>query len=282
MNLDEHVRQKKVDKVKAKKWYSLAEEQDFPEAIFKSAKLFKDEKTNPTLYREKLKKAALLGERSAAEALAINHYVDRDSCDKVEYYASIALGSISNASQHEYLSTILGTSHLQTSTDYFYRTKYYLDIGAKKNFDCLPSVPGFRSLVCHIYSNKMLQLGMYEYCGYAYEIPGFSFLPKMRYWANEAGSDNMVMGFVAGPDDHGTGGRHETHCAYCNIEAPRGTKFKQCVRCKAAWCKLLKSFCSHCLYNVRSHTVLYSLDCSKDCQVEAWKVGHKSDCKQRF
>ena len=61
MNLDDHVVQKKVNKVKARKWYSLADEQDFPEAIYKCAHFFDEEKKNPSRYYERLKKAALFG-----------------------------------------------------------------------------------------------------------------------------------------------------------------------------------------------------------------------------
>ena len=260
MNLDKHIVQKKVNKVKARKWYSLAEKQEFAEAIYKCADLDDEDGMNRSLYYEKLEKAALLGEKRSAQTLAIRCWMDskgddKDCLKKVEYYASIALGSTSNASQQEYLSTIFGVAlssftHITDKVSFrkaavdLYRTKYYLDMGAKKNFNCLPAAggPKLRQVIINIYANTILQLGIYEYDGYAYEIPGYSFLPKMRYWANEAGGEKTFLNKVSGPDDYGRGGRHETHCAYCNIEAPRGTKFKQCVKCKAAWCKSLRAF----------------------------------------
>ena len=261
MNLDEHVVQKKVNKVKARKWYSLSDEQDFPEAIYKCATLFDEEKKNPSRYYERLKKAAELGESSSAKLLAIHYWMeafsgkgDEDCSNKVEYYASISLRSVSNANKQQYLSTIFGMTlsrnkspitdeaSYRTAALDLYRAKYYLEIGAKKNFDSLPSVPKFRSMMCITYANVLLQLGMYEYCGFVYEIPGYSFLPKMRYWANEAGGDKTAMKMVAGADEYGRGGRNETHCANCNVEASPGMKFKQCVRCKAAWCKSLIVF----------------------------------------
>ena len=45
-------------------------------------------------------------------------------------------------------------------------------------------------------------------------------------------------------------------CANCSKEAKTDEKFKQCSKCKAQWY------------------------CSKECQVEAWKAGHKKDCKR--
>ena len=307
MNLDDHVVQKKVNKVKARKWYSLADEQDFPEAIYKCAHFFDEEKKNPSRYYERLKKAALFGQSSAAKLLAIHYWMeafsgkkgDEDCSNKVKYYASISLRSVSNANKQQYLSTIFGmtlsryTSPVTDEASYriavldYYRAKYYLEIGAKKNFDSRPSVPKFRSMMCISYANVLLQLGMYEYCGFVYEIPGYSFLPKMRYWANEAGGENKAMKIVAGPDEYGRGGRNETHCANCNVEASPGMKFKQCVRCKAAWCKSLIVFSIryitlfHCFTYSQKLTNLFP-DCSKDCQTEAWKAGHKFDCKQRF
>ena len=48
----------------------------------------------------------------------------------------------------------------------------------------------------------------------------------------------------------------KSQCANCGKQAQAGVKFKQCSKCKA---------------------IGY---CSKECQVEAWKLGHKKDCKR--
>ena len=48
----------------------------------------------------------------------------------------------------------------------------------------------------------------------------------------------------------------QSHCAYYGKDVQPGEKFKQCSRCRAQWY------------------------CSKECQVEAWKAGHKKDCKR--
>ena len=45
-------------------------------------------------------------------------------------------------------------------------------------------------------------------------------------------------------------------CANYSKEAETGEKCKQCSKCKAQWY------------------------CSKECQVEAWRAGHKQDCKR--
>ena len=48
----------------------------------------------------------------------------------------------------------------------------------------------------------------------------------------------------------------QSHCANCGKDALADEKFKQCSKCKSQWY------------------------CSKECQVEAWKAGHKKDCKR--
>ncbi|EJK72386.1 hypothetical protein THAOC_06089 [Thalassiosira oceanica] len=45
-------------------------------------------------------------------------------------------------------------------------------------------------------------------------------------------------------------------CANCKKRAQAGERSKQCSKCKAQWY------------------------CSKECQVEAWRAGHKKDCKR--
>ncbi|EJK75317.1 hypothetical protein THAOC_02959, partial [Thalassiosira oceanica] len=48
----------------------------------------------------------------------------------------------------------------------------------------------------------------------------------------------------------------QSYCANCAKEAQTGDKYKQCSKCRAQWY------------------------CSKECQVEAWRAGHKQDCKR--
>ena len=166
----------KVNKAKAKKWYRLASEQDFAEAIYKYL-YFCEEEENPTQYRQQLKMAAEMGCSQAARTLAIKYWADgRRNVDKVEYYASIALGSISNAKKDEYLSSLLGVTMcmksdaLSSEWTYKYRAKYYLEIGAKKNFVLPIELPNVRSMICIMYADNMLQLGAREYCGYMVSI----------------------------------------------------------------------------------------------------------------
>ena len=172
MGRDEYVDQK-VNKAKAKKWYRLASEQDFADAIYQCAEIDDEEEKNPTRHRQQLKKAAEMGSSLAARTLAL--MIWKEGFDEVEYkyYASIFLGSISNAKKDEFLATLLGcafsTKSVASSSEwtYKYRAKYYLEIGAKNNFECVPSeVDGLRSMICTMYANNMLQLGAREYCGY--------------------------------------------------------------------------------------------------------------------
>ena len=48
----------------------------------------------------------------------------------------------------------------------------------------------------------------------------------------------------------------QSSCANCKKRAQAGAKYKQCSKCKAEWY------------------------CSKECQVEAWRAGHKRECRR--
>ena len=48
----------------------------------------------------------------------------------------------------------------------------------------------------------------------------------------------------------------QSQCANCGKNVQPGETFKQCTKCKAQWY------------------------CSKECQIEAWRAGHKKDCKR--
>ena len=49
----------------------------------------------------------------------------------------------------------------------------------------------------------------------------------------------------------------QSYCAYCMKKVQAGEKFEQCCsNCQAQWY------------------------CSEECQVGAWRAGHKSDCQR--
>lgn len=261
MGKDEDVFQK-VDRAKAKEWYQLAMDQDFPLAIIKFADMMKNgEWTNgvPPEYIEHMRRAAELGSGEAAHALVSRFWIGRElgiddsSHKKTLYYGSIALASQNTAvfqsKDVEFISTAMGMSMITTLEEnridprhaqwtQYYRAKHYLEIGARNNFDSLPLSHKTKLLASASYASTLMYLGPREYDGYSYEIPGYSWLPKLMYWGSNSLSPDSFTRVVSGPpDEHGGGGRTETHCANCNSRSPPGSKFKQCVKCKAAWCE---------------------------------------------
>ena len=66
-------------------------------------------------------------------------------------------------------------------------------------------------------------------------------------------ASNFRAAWVLGSLHHCSG---QYFCGNCYKEAEAGEKFKQCSKCRALWY------------------------CSKECQVEAWRAGHKQDCKR--
>jgi hypothetical protein len=84
--------------------------------------------------------------------------------------------------------------------------------------------------------------------------PGYSHIPFYT-WALDKGGQyaTELITKQATFSNHST--RRKNGCANCGIASQGDEQFKQCARCKA---------------------VYY---CSKKCQVEHWKAGHKVDCK---
>lgn len=251
MGKDEDVFQK-VDRTRAKEWYQLAMDQDFPLAIIKFADMMNDDITPE--YIEHMKRAAELGSGEAAHALVRRFWFGPDSSHKKTlYYGSIALASqnttVFQCRDVEFISTAVGMSMFRTLFEFetnrsdpfhaqwtqYYRAKHYLEIGARNNFDSLPLSHKTKLVASASYANTIMYLGAREYDRYSYEIPGYSWLPKLMYWGSKSHSPDIFTRVVSGPpDEHG--GR-ETYCANCNSRSPPGSKFKQCVKCKAAWCE---------------------------------------------
>jgi hypothetical protein len=80
-------------------------------------------------------------------------------------------------------------------------------------------------------------------------LPGYSHIPFCT-WALAKGGHHTPFNFFKSPFDC-----WKHRCANCNIMSEEKEEFKVCARCKAF------------------HY------CSKKCQVEHWKAGHKVDCK---
>ena len=277
----------KVDKEVARGWLALAEQQGHPDAVFNLAMLDYDaERDADVACTDSFERAANLGSTSAAIHVACHFFREKKWEDMVRYATIAVGGGTLNAASVPFVSVLLGVGIVMTagieSADpatvrEYYRAKHYLEAGARVNFDIgdSPLHIALRRLATLLYSRVLFQLGLHEYDGYAYEIPGHSFLPKANHWALQADDSNVIA-------EHDR--EIATHCANCNCVAPEGAIFKQCVRCRAAWCEFdlhAYNFRHPCplLFKNRS---LCLTDCTKTCQVNAWKLGHKFDYKQRF
>ena len=82
---------------------------------------------------------------------------------------------------------------------------------------------------------------------------GFNVMPAAFFWlrkSRDMGDEDARKKLEAWTGDM------QRSCANCGKEAQADEKFKQCSKCRAQWY------------------------CCKECQVEAWRVGHKKDCKR--
>jgi len=206
-------------------------------------------------------RAADLGSASASIHVACRRFREKKWDDMVRHATIAVGGGTLSAASVPFVSVLLGVGMVMTAgiegaadrdkVREYYRAKHYLEAGARVNFDIgdSPLHTALGRLATLLYSRVLFQLGLREYDGYTHEIPVHSFLPRANHRALRAGDPGVIA-------EHDRG--IATRCANCNRAAPGGATFKQCVRCRAAWY------------------------CTKTCQVNAWKSGHKFDRKQRF
>ena len=110
-------------------------------------------------------------------------------------------------------------------------------------------------------AKTLIDLGKLQYDSNIF-IPGYSPVPKALYWYRESLEHAIIEGEegilpLVRTHLKELEASVQDHCANCDKKAnalPKGDKLKCCVRCHAAWY------------------------CSKDCQVEHWRAGHKNDC----
>ena len=123
-----------------------------------------------------------------------------------------------------------------------YLACYYLNIAAKEDKGGMAS---------YFYSGALRELSKHLHGGNIAD--GFNDMPAVFFWLRKSRDkgNNDAKGVMKHWEDYG-----QSHCAYCGKDVQPGEKFKQCSKCKAQWY------------------------CSKACQVEAWKAGHKKDCKR--
>ena len=123
-----------------------------------------------------------------------------------------------------------------------YLACYYLNIAANEETN---------GTACYFYSDALHNLG--KHLHNSREIPGYDVVPAAFFWLRKSRDMGYspALGTLKKWESIG-----QSYCANCSKDVQPGEKFKQCSKCKAQWY------------------------CSKECQVEAWKAGHKKDCKR--
>ncbi|EJK50244.1 hypothetical protein THAOC_30813, partial [Thalassiosira oceanica] len=129
--------------------------------------------------------------------------------------------------------------------------------GFEKNLRRLTSEPLLpnwddNGFACHFYSQAVLELTEYLHDGCSANL-GSNAVPAIMFWlrkSRDLGYEDAERLLEKGETIC------QSRCANCSKEAETGEKFKQCSKCKAQWY------------------------CSKECQVESWRAGHRKDCKR--
>ncbi|EJK75318.1 hypothetical protein THAOC_02960, partial [Thalassiosira oceanica] len=166
--------------------------------------------------------------------------------DEAYFRASVAF-ALDN--KNEEAARMLGYFHFfdgipEPST---YLACYYLNIVA-----CEDTTTGTAS---YLYCKALLRLASHLHGAGADDIiaTGFNVLPAAFFWLRKSCElgHNEAMDQLKEWESC-----DESRCANCAKKVQAGEKLKQCSKCKAQWY------------------------CSKECQVEAWRAGHKKDCKR--
>ena len=198
--------------------------------------------------KELMIKSANLGYGLANSWLAESSYFgirgfDRD---QEEAYFRASVAHTINESDGK-AATLLGLWHYGGTTipePSPYLACYYQNIAANSGQD--------DGSACLLYSQALRKLSEFLHDGRV-AIPGSNVLPAMFFWLRKSRDlgyrderEQLKNCEIVG----------QSYCDNCSKKAQAGEKFKQCSMCKAGWY------------------------CSKECQVEAWRAGHKKDCKR--
>ncbi|EJK62084.1 hypothetical protein THAOC_17317, partial [Thalassiosira oceanica] len=197
--------------------------------------------------KELLLKAANLGFISANSSLAGYYFCGANGSEKnVEeaYFRASVTFALDNTDKNA--AKVLGSFHFEKhqilAEPSSYLACYYTNIWTKDDRDGMASF---------FYSNSLLRLA--EHLHGDNSIDGSYALPAAISWLRKS----RGMGFEKAREQLKQWEIHtQNSCGNCGKEAQGGEKFKQCSKCKAQWY------------------------CSKECQVEAWRDGHKKDCKR--
>ncbi|EJK72447.1 hypothetical protein THAOC_06022, partial [Thalassiosira oceanica] len=232
-------------------WLKKASAQDFPAALSELSELHRhgmksvvrksQEKAN-----ELLLKAANLGYAKANSMLASCYLNGADdfekNADEAYFRASVAFALDNENGQAAF---ILGGLHYDKHVPEpsLYLGCYFWNIATSE--DTTGAASYFYGQALHILANY-LNGGQVLQPGANAMTAIFLWLRKSRDLGYKDAMEMLKKFETIG----------QSYCANCKKGAQAGERFKQCSKCKAQWY------------------------CSKKCQVESWRAGHKKDCKR--
>ncbi|EJK47543.1 hypothetical protein THAOC_33728 [Thalassiosira oceanica] len=234
-------------------WINMAAAQNYPSALYELSKIYRGgiaselEKTEEKA-NELLLKAANLGYAEANSILA-DFYIHgtngfEEDPDEFYFRASVAFALDST---NKNAAKLLGSLHFSdhgTPEPSPYLACHYVNIVACEDTTGAAS---------YLYSQALLRLADHLHGKKYIARNGFNAVPTVLFWLRKS----RDMGFEDGREMLKEWESFwQSRCANCSKKAETGEKFKQCSKCKAQWY------------------------CSKECQVEAWRAGHKKDCKR--
>ena len=231
------------------KWLNKAAAQNHPRALYHLSNfhytgLASVVRKSQLKSNELMLKAANLGHAPANAVLASSYFGGSNGFEKdlVEAYFrdSVAFALNENNQAAELMGYLHYYEKIPDPSPYL--ACYYLNIAAANE----------NAGYCYLYSLALRKLSEHLHGGHA-EISGYNVAPAMLFWLRKSHDlgDSDALEQIKELETEG-----QSYCANCSKEAKAGEKFKQCSKCKAQWY------------------------CSKECQVEAWKAGHKKDCKR--
>ena len=223
-----------------------------------------------------LKKAADMGSRRAQDRIAIYLYDEgkNGSTSDAIYYATLAIGERQNFVHYGAAvrsAFVLGCAfhYGDVVEENPYLARHYLKIAVQGNTDELVCTEAYvqegYEKAYSLYGEALFMLQDELYDG-KNDVPGFSSIPKAMYWFHKAAAVQCGCGDPKcwRESSKRKGKRwidkikaeESKKCSYCSKKAEDcpGGKLKNCAKCSGAWY------------------------CSRDCQVAAWKAGHKRDC----
>ncbi|KAL7547406.1 hypothetical protein ACHAWF_010716 [Thalassiosira exigua] len=240
-----------VNHQKSFRWYTLAAEQKFPQAMCAVSRIYRSGGIGGGIVEQSdekfftlAKEAADLGNADAQGDVAA-YYFGKNNITQSILYMTLA------ASQ--------GDVGQMTKLGYFYFLGEY---GMKKSMILSKHYLGQSASKGDVDAYYFLARSLFNLTKHAYEgrvsLPGHSCIPKVLYWARKAELEGQDMDDAA--ELVSTLERQTwSQCEYCIKSASSVSQpLKACSKCKA---------------------VRY---CSKECQVQHWKEGHKIDCKTKL